>query len=55
MTLEDIAHAIEITKTSGASSRVYIPLNIAEQIIEDARRYRALPPFLKDAGEALTQ
>lgn len=54
-TLEDIDRAIEFLRETGTSSRVPIPLIIAKQLVEDARRYRALPPLVRDAGEALTQ
>ncbi len=48
MTINDILQNVRLVKEAGTSSKVPVPINVLEQLCQQALQWQRLPEALKD-------
>jgi len=51
MTVADILQSVRLVKEAGTSSKVPLPINVIEQICEQALAWQRLPEALKEYAQ----
>jgi len=51
MTIEDAIATVRTIKELGTSSKAMLPINVLLPALEDARRWRATPEWIKSAAK----